>query len=159
MSCNFRIVVVTVLMLVALTASSVVSRGGANERVPGTTVEILTPTQGVNFTGFVQSLFDSVKQSWYAKIPDEAKTQKQNGKVLIRFVVRRDGSLEKGSPLLVTGSGTRNLDDAALSAIKDAAPLGGFPQEFAGSNIELEFRFYYNLPTEAAKDSASHPSR
>ena len=75
-------------------------------------------------------------------------TQKQKGKVLIRFVVRRDGSLEKGSPLVVTGSGTRKLDDAAFLAIKDAAPFKGFPQELAGSNIALEFRFFYNLPVE-----------
>jgi TonB family protein len=146
--CNFLIVPASLLMLVALTPSSVFPRGGANERVPGTTVEILTPTQGVNFTSFVQGLSESVKKTWYAKMPDEAKTQKQKGKVLIRFVVRRDGSLEKGSPLIVTGSGTRKLDDAAFLAIKDAAPFKGFPQEFAGSNIALEFRFFYNLPVE-----------
>jgi len=124
------------------------SRGGNDERVSGTTIEILTPTQGVNFTSFVQGISESVKKSWYAKMPDEAKTQKQKGKVLIRFVVRRDGSLEKGSPLVVTGSGVRNLDDAASFAIKDAAPFKGFPQEFSGSNIALEFRFFYNLPAE-----------
>jgi len=134
---------------VALVFSSVETRGrvgnAASETRAG--VEILTPTGGVNFNGYLQGLFISVKQNWFAKMPEEAR-RGTKGRVVIRFQVKKDGSLVEGFQMLESSSGSKDLDNAALSAIKSAAPFKRLPDEFTGPRIDLRFTFNYNLPIE-----------
>jgi len=75
----------------------------------------------------------------------------RKGRVVVRFQVKRDGLLADGSPVVETSSGRKDLDGAAFSAIKSAVPFKHFPQEFAGSSIELRLTFCYNLPTTSTK--------
>jgi len=75
----------------------------------------------------------------------------RKGRVVVRFQVKRDGLLADGSPVVETSSGRKDLDGAAFSAIKNAVPFKHFPQEFAGSSIELRLTFCYNLPTTSTK--------
>lgn len=112
--------------------------------------EILTPTDGVDFTSFMQDLVKSVRQKWFVKMPEDAMLGRK-GRVVVRFGVKKDGSLADGSPAVETSSGRKDLDGAAVSAIKGAAPFKHFPSEFAGPSIELRLTFLYNLPTESTK--------
>jgi TonB family protein len=120
------------------------------QRTAGNSVEILTQTDGVDFSGFLNGLCKSVRLHWYSVMPREAQLGAK-GRVVIRFQIRRDGSLGVGFPEVEVTSGRKNLDDAAIHAIKHSAPFKRFPQEFQGPGVELRVTFCYNLPTTAKR--------
>lgn len=113
-------------------------------------LQILTPHEGVDFTAFSTELVRAVRRNWYAKIPVEAKQKTgtgrtpAKGKVVVRFRIQRDGRL--GSvPIVEVSSGSKPLDDAALSAIRNSAPFEHLPDSFKGPDIDLRLSFFYNL--------------
>ena len=69
----------------------------------------------------------------------------RKGRVVVRIKVKKDAALADGSPVVETSSGRKDLDGAAFSAIKGAAPFRHFPPEFAGPSIDLRLTFLYNL--------------
>ena len=69
----------------------------AAQKVPGndamgvdltTSVEIRTPTEGVDFNGYVSRLIKSVRHNWYAIIPEAARKE-EKGKVSVRFHIQQ----------------------------------------------------------------------
>lgn len=54
-------------------------------------VAILTPTQGVNISSYIQGVLRKVRQNWYASLPDEAYAGNK-GVVAIKFQIRPDGN-------------------------------------------------------------------
>ncbi|HLW99476.1 MAG TPA: energy transducer TonB [Candidatus Acidoferrales bacterium] len=108
-------------------------------------LQILTPTEGVNFSPFMIHLYVTVKNNWFAKMPEEAKTGSK-GKVTVRFRILEDGTLAEQSLSVDVSSGTKALDDAVVSAIRTSAPFEHLPEAFKGPNIELRLSFFYNLP-------------
>jgi TonB family protein len=116
----------------------------------GSTVEVLTPTQGIDFSTYLKQLVTSVKRNWYAIMPESASKGEQ-GKVVVRFHIRRDGKLPIGDPIIETASGKAPFDRAALGAIRGSAPFQHLPVAFGGPSIELRFTFLYNLPVKPAQ--------
>jgi competence protein ComEC len=108
-------------------------------------VEILTPTEGVDFGSYLQNTVAMVKRNWYAKMPKDARAGAK-GKVVAVFRVLRDGNIEKVS--LVASSGNDLFDQAAVNAINAANPLAPLPAQFRGPYIDLRFGFSYNLPID-----------
>ena len=108
-------------------------------------VEIITPTQGVDFGSYLQNTIAMVKRNWYAKMPKEARAGAK-GKVVVQFQIIRDGNIERVS--LEASSGNDTFDQAAVNAINAANPLAPLPAQFRGAYIELRFGFFYNLPIE-----------
>ena len=104
-------------------------------------VRMVTPAEGADFGPYVVRMVRAVNRKWQDGIPESAR-QGKLGEVLIRFRVLRDGAVE--SPAVVGSSGHLELDDAALSAISSASPLGPPPAGFDGPFVEFEFRFRYN---------------
>jgi len=142
-------------VFLAVLGTAILARalGQANDPKPPASplIEITTPTNGVDFNEFVKGVVMSVQRKWYALAPESAKSGAK-GEVVVGFLIRKkDGSLEDESPLLEVSSGRKDLDDAALSAIKSAAPFKKFPQEFSGQWVGLRFRFRYNLPVPTDK--------
>lgn len=147
-----RLVFLPMLLIPLFAATYVRASGRANDPVARTVcmAEILTPTEGVDFSSFVQTAWRKVSQRWFAYMPETAQLGRQ-GRVVVRFRINKDGTLPTGSLALEESSGRKDLDDAALSAIRSAAPFKKFPQEFAGPSIDLRFIFLYNLPLQSAK--------
>ena len=58
---------------------------------PGVT--ILTPTQGVDFTRYIQTLAKTVRQNWYASMPQGARAGAK-GVVAVQFQIRPNGHIE-----------------------------------------------------------------
>ena len=114
---------------------------------PPEAVTILTPHEGVDFGPFLNHLVDETKRNWYAKMPQEAKAGVK-GRVMIRFKIQKNGKLAR-VPMVESSSGSKELDNAAVSAIRASAPFGHLPEAFKGPNIELRFNFLYNLPLSA----------
>jgi TonB family protein len=124
-------------------------RGGPGAGSYGNGYEILTPTEGVDFSEYMKRVIESVRRNWYAVMPQSAQLGDQ-GKVMLQFRIMRDGSVPTGDPNTVVGSGKEPLDRAAVSAIRSSNPFEPLPPAFSGPSIELRFYFLYNLPIEDA---------
>jgi TonB family protein len=112
-------------------------------------VSILTPTNGVDFSSYLQRLVAIVRRNWYAVMPESA-LMGDKGIVMITFHINRDGSMPGLDPVLERTSGKEPLDAAAISAIRTSNPFEPLPQEFKGPDIQLRFIFFYNLPIDYA---------
>jgi TonB family protein len=129
------------------------ARSSANSQVEGlqpdkpqSAVQILTPTNGVDFSIYLAGLMTTVKRKWYAVMPDAALGGTK-GKVILLFNIDKNGDLSDG-PLMESKSGTSSLDEAALAAIRVSAPFKSLPSDFKGPYIRLRFIFYYNMKPE-----------
>jgi TonB family protein len=125
--------------------------GGAGQGAGtyGNGYEILTPTEGVDFSDYMARVVASVRRNWYAVMPESAMLG-DRGRVALQFRIMRDGSVPTGEPVRLLGSGKEPLDRAAVSAVRSSNPFEPLPPLFKGPYIELRFYFLYNLPLEAA---------
>jgi outer membrane biosynthesis protein TonB len=123
--------------------------GGQGAGTYGNGYEILTPTEGVDFSDYMKRVVASVRRNWYAVMPESAQLG-DRGRVALQFRIMRDGSVPTGEPNRLLGSGKEPLDRAAVSAIRSSNPFEPLPPAFSGPYIELRFYFLYNLPLEAA---------
>jgi TonB-like protein len=112
--------------------------------------QILTPTEGVDFSSYIQRLLATLQRNWYAVMPQSAMMG-DKGMVATTFQINRDGSVPSPDPLLERTSGKGPLDNAAMSAIHASNPFEPLPSEFKGPYIRLRIVFLYNLPLDYAK--------
>lgn len=121
--------------------------GAGGQGLLGAGVQILTPTQGVDFSSYITRLLARVKQNWEAVMPVSAQMG-EKGVVALQFHIMRNGDLPATEPFLVRTSGEGSLDGAARSAITASNPFEPLPQAFTGPYIELRIIFLYNLPLD-----------
>jgi outer membrane biosynthesis protein TonB len=108
-------------------------------------VEILSNTQGVDFSGWLQKWYRETERTWDPLIPDEVNAPiLKSGAVQIRFKVLPNGRVMPGSMVLEGRSGDTALDRAAWGAIEGSnyPPL---PSAFHGPYLELRAVFLYNM--------------
>jgi TonB family protein len=115
----------------------------------GNGYEILTPTEGVDFSDYMARVVAEVRRNWYAVMPESAMLG-DRGRVVLQFKIMKNGVVPDGEPVRTGSSGKEPLDRAAISAIRSSTPFGPLPPAFSGPYIELRFYFLYNLPIEAA---------
>ncbi len=113
-------------------------------------LQMLTPTEGVDFTNYLTRVLASVKRNWYAVIPESARMG-EKGMVVLQFKIMRDGNVPYPQPDMAASSGKEPLDRAAYSAIRSSTPFEQLPPAFSGPFIELRFIFLYNLPLDYVK--------
>ena len=124
--------------------------GGAGGGYLGGAVQMLTPDQGVDFSGYLNQVVASVRREWLTIMPESARMG-DRGRVVIDFRIMRDGFVPRPDPLLRLTSGKEPLDNAAMGSIRGASPFPPLPSAFSGPYIELRFIFLYNLPLDAAQ--------
>jgi TonB family protein len=103
---------------------------------------ILSNTRGVDFGPYLAQILMIVKNNWLAVIPESARLGEQ-GRCSIVFDILKDGSVPRLE--LVSSSGKRPLDLAAISGIKSSTPFPPLPAEFTGNDLLLQFNFFYNM--------------
>jgi TonB family protein len=111
---------------------------------PVNSVELLTPTAGVDFSQYTAKMSSDLKKRWYAAMP-QAALAGEKGKTVVRFQIQSDGRIENIS--LEDGSGEDSLDQAAMKAIRDSSPFDPLPSAFKGPYMALRFVFLYNMST------------
>jgi TonB family protein len=121
------------------------SGGGGGQGFLGGGLEMLTPTEGVDFTSYLARIVASVKRNWLSVMPESARLGEQ-GRVVLQFRIFRDGLVPNSEPGLMGTSGKEPLDRAAISSIRASSPFPPLPAAFSGPYIELRFMFLYNLP-------------
>jgi len=108
-------------------------------------VQVLSDTQGVDFTSWLQRWHWETEHTWDPLIPDEVNAPiLKSGMVAIRFKVLPNGRLMDGSLVLEGRSGDTALDRAAWGALTGSnyPPL---PRDFHGPYLELRAFFLYNM--------------
>jgi hypothetical protein len=111
-------------------------------------VQVLSDTQGVDFSAWLQHWHDETQRTWDPLIPDEVNPPiYKRGQVMIRFKVLPNGRLMDGSLVLEGRSGDTALDRAAWGALTGSnyTPL---PKDFHGPYLELRALFMYNMQTQ-----------
>jgi TonB family protein len=111
--------------------------------------QILTDTQGVDFSDYMQRMLETVRRNWYAVMPQSAMLG-ERGRVMLRFRINSNGSVPNEDPLREMSSGKEPLDRAAISSIRSSNPFEPLPPAFHGPSIEIRIIYLYNLPIEAA---------
>jgi protein TonB len=71
----------------------------------------------------------------FKRYPPEADRRKQEGRVLVRFTIARDGRIL--DPAIVRSSGYPLLDAAALRMLRDGSPVPPLPRWYAGDRATL----------------------
>jgi len=99
-------------------------------------------TKEYKYYGYMQRLREKIEGIW--KYPAEAAERKINGELYIRFTIKKDGSL--GAVELVHTSGYKILDDAALTALRDADPYWPLPDSWNEDSLTItgHFVYYFN---------------
>jgi outer membrane biosynthesis protein TonB len=108
-------------------------------------VQILSDTQGVDFTSWIRRWYYETEHTWDPLIPDEVNPPiLKKGAVQIRFKVGPNGRILEGSMVLEGRSGDVALDRAAWGALTGSnyPPL---PADFHGPYLELRAAFFYNM--------------
>ncbi|HEX7727400.1 MAG TPA: energy transducer TonB [Terracidiphilus sp.] len=108
-------------------------------------VQVLSDTQGVDFSSWLQRWYHETERTWDPLIPDEVNPPiSKSGAVQIRFKVGPNGRLIEGSMVLEGRSGDTGLDRAAWGALTGSnyPPL---PRNFHGPYLELRAVFLYNM--------------
>ena len=113
-------------------------------------INILTPTEGVDFDSYINRLIAKVKRNWYTAMPESVYLG-DKGIVSITFRINRDGSFPGENLNLERTSGKDPLDTAALSSIRTSNPFEPLPPAFKGPYIELRFTYFYNIPVGNAQ--------
>lgn len=113
----------------------------------GNQVQILTPTEGVDFTNYLARMLAGIKRNWYAIIPESAQLG-DKGAVVTQFRIMKDGNVPFPEPALVRTSGKEPLDRAAMASIRASSPFEPLPTAFSGPFIEIRIIFLYNLPLD-----------
>ncbi len=105
-------------------------------------VQILSDTQGVDFSSWLHRWYYETEHTWDPLIPDEVNPPiLKSGAVQIRFKVLPNGQV---TDMVLEGrSGDTGLDRAAWGAITGSSypPL---PRDFHGPYLELRALFLYN---------------
>jgi TonB family protein len=119
--------------------------GGGSQGFAGNAVQILTPTEGVDFSTYINRVLAIVKQNWYSVMPESARLG-DRGRVVLQFRIMQNGVVPEQEPVLMGSSGKEPLDRAAMSSIRASTPFEPLPPAFSGPYIELRFIFLYNIP-------------
>jgi hypothetical protein len=117
---------------------------GGRQGQTGNAVDILSPTEGVDFNDYITRLVAKVRQNWYAVMPESVYLG-DKGIVSLTFRINRDGSFPIQNLNLERTSGKDPLDTAAMSSIRASNPFEPLPPQFKGPYIELRFTYFYNL--------------
>lgn len=118
--------------------------GGGGPATASNGVDILTPTEGVDFSSYVTRMIATVRRNWYAVMPESVRLG-ERGVVVLVVKIMRDGSVASGDPRLVYSSGKSHLDSAAISALRASNPFEPLPPAFSGPYVEFRWMFLYNV--------------
>lgn len=79
----------------------------------------------------------------YKHYPYAARRRQEQGRVTVRFVIRPDGTVD--GLQVVRPCTSSLLDEAALKAVRDAAPFPGFPRDIMAQPLAVEIGLVFEL--------------
>jgi TonB family protein len=111
--------------------------------------KVLSSTGGIDFEPYLTTtLFKSIVRSFHAMIPKSVAAGEKEA-VVVQVRIQKDGSLADRFVTIVSSSGEKEFEAAALSAIRTAAPFARLPEGYPGTYIDMQISFYYYNPPPA----------
>ncbi|MGC9257087.1 energy transducer TonB, partial [Desulfurella sp.] len=104
-----------------------------------TTVEI--GTESIKYVSYMKLLKDKIQNVWV--YPEQARLKNQQGTLLVKFGINKNGSLAYAD--VIRSSGYPALDEAAIKAIKEASPFNPLPERFGVDRLNIYATFSYEL--------------
>lgn len=95
----------------------------------------------MRYLTYLRRLKEKIESIWI--YPPDAAAKGVYGDLLIKFTIKKNGKL--GSVELVRTSGHKDLDDAALQALRDAEPFWPLPDEWRIEAYTIEGHFVYTI--------------
>lgn len=95
----------------------------------------------LKFMLYDTKLKERIEHIWI--YPPSAAARGISGDLVIRFTIIKNGKL--GAVELVRTSGHKDLDDAAIKALKDASPFWPLPESWGMDSYTIEGHFIYTL--------------
>ncbi len=89
--------------------------------------------------GYMRRLKKRIEDAW--KYPVEAARLGISGDLYMKFSIKKDGTL--GEIKLLRTSGYRDLDEAAIKALRDAGPFWPLPEDWEKDSLEIKGHFIY----------------
>jgi protein TonB len=104
------------------------------------------PKKGLTFDtsefrhrGYMRMLKERIESIW--QYPREAARQGLSGELYMKFSIKKDGRL--GEIELLRTSGFKDLDEAAIKAVKKAEPFWPLPEDWGRDTLEIRGHFIY----------------
>ena len=98
-------------------------------------------TKEYKFLIYNKRLKEKIESIWI--YPPDAAAQGIYGDLIIKFTIKKNGRL--GAVELIRTSGHKNLDDAAIKALKNGEPYWPLPDEWGMEAYSIEGHFIYNI--------------
>jgi|GEM_PF-2792237 len=98
-------------------------------------------TKNYKYASYMAHIKRQVESVWI--YPEEAIEKGESGVLFLFFIIDRNGSLKEVK--LLNSSGYKILDDAAIEALKDAAPFPPFPKRFDMYRLKVYASFRYDI--------------
>jgi protein TonB len=95
----------------------------------------------MRYLAYLRRLKERIESIWI--YPRNAAEKGIYGDLIIKFTIKKNGKL--GAVELIRTSGFRDLDDAALSALKNAEPFWPLPDEWGMEAYTIEGHFVYTI--------------
>lgn len=90
---------------------------------------------------FFKRFKDGIYRVW--NYPERARLREEQGQCLLRIVVSRQGTIE--SVELLESSGSYDLDEEALRAVRKGQPYGPLPSAYPHEQLNIMAYFRYSL--------------
>jgi protein TonB len=119
-----------------------IAKLGAGMRVESGEQTIGLDSPDPRFVPYLERVKRRLQQAW--RYPQNAVALRIGGDTFVIFTVNKAGTLTDVH--LLEGSGIPMLDEAALRAVKDAAPYDPFPPEMGERPKNITALFQYSLP-------------
>jgi len=98
-------------------------------------------TKGYKFLIYKKKLKERIESIWI--YPPDAAARGIYGELVIKFTIKKNGRL--GAVELIRTSGHKNLDDAAIKALRDGEPYWPLPDEWGMEAYAIEGHFLYTI--------------
>lgn len=98
-------------------------------------------TTEYKYYGYMQRLRERIESVW--RYPSDAEEKGIYGDLYIRFTIKKNGRL--GAVELARTSGHKDLDDAAMKALRDADPFWPLPDDWGEDAFTITGHFVYAL--------------
>lgn len=147
---NFVFAAVRIVTIGAIASTVLLARTGAQVPSPppgpycAFGLEILTPTKGFDLTPYVKRLLLALNRNEMKQRPEDAKMG-EKGAVAVLVTIQKDGTLTPQGPTIDVGSRYKDMDRAALEAVRASAPFERLPDGFNGAELKLRVTFFYNV--------------
>ena len=107
---------------------------------PSPGLQVMSSTEGVDFGPYIRKAYSLLNRSFHTNV---SKVEGENGAVVLEFKIQKDGSLHENAITVISSSGEKSREQAAIKAILAAAPFDPLPKNFTKPFILIRCTFLF----------------